>query len=162
NSNIAPPMARAKLPKLHPVTPLLPHRARPIKPPTRAPAIPSSIVVNQPPGSRPGMRSFAIAPAMRPKMAQPIMAPMILLLIVSNGPNHRKSREYASLGWRLPAMLGLRTQLRQSKNYSIRRPRKIPEPKMPQALFPDLYRSALSLAGVATFARGRKYSAHKI
>jgi len=39
-------------------------------PPTKAPAIPSSMVTMQPPGSRPGMSSFAMTPATRPKITQ--------------------------------------------------------------------------------------------
>ncbi len=43
----------------------------PEKPATKAPAIPSKIVMKQPPGSRPGMRSFAIAPTTSPMMSVP-------------------------------------------------------------------------------------------
>src|SRR3954462_15627804 len=39
---------------------------RPSQVPTNAPAMPSSIVMIQPPGSLPGMSSFAIAPITRP------------------------------------------------------------------------------------------------
>src|SRR5262252_10280373 len=81
NSRMAPPIARAKLPTPHPVTPLLPHSARPMNPPTSAPAIPSNMVTNKPPGSLPGIRSLAMAPAINPKMAQPIIAPITLFLL---------------------------------------------------------------------------------
>src|SRR4051812_25025305 len=37
-----------------------------MKPPNKAPAIPSSIVTMKPPGSRPGINSFAITPTTRP------------------------------------------------------------------------------------------------
>jgi hypothetical protein len=39
---------------------------RPRNPARKAPATPSSIVMKIPPGSRPGMRNFAIAPTTRP------------------------------------------------------------------------------------------------
>src|SRR4026207_958470 len=41
--------------------------ARPMKPPTRAPAMPSSIVTMKPPGSLPGIKSLAMMPTTRPK-----------------------------------------------------------------------------------------------
>src|SRR5947199_5956944 len=44
---------------------------RPMKPPINAPAIPSRIVTMNPPGSRPGMTSFAMTPTIRPKTIQP-------------------------------------------------------------------------------------------
>src|SRR5262245_53448619 len=47
--------------------------ARPAKPPSTAPAIPSSIVTMIPPGSRPGITSFAMAPTTRPNRIQPRM-----------------------------------------------------------------------------------------
>src|SRR5258706_16151787 len=53
--------------------------ARPIDPPTIAPAMPSNIVTIQPPGSRPGISSLAIAPATKPKMIHdriPISCPL--------------------------------------------------------------------------------------
>src|SRR5437773_1314767 len=40
---------------------------RPIQPPSIAPTIPRMIVMTIPPGSRPGMRSFATIPTTRPK-----------------------------------------------------------------------------------------------
>ena len=42
----------------------------PTKPPTIAPAMPMRIVTIHPPGSLPGMMSFAIAPAIRPRQIQ--------------------------------------------------------------------------------------------
>src|SRR2546426_9735047 len=44
-----------------------------MKPPTMAPAIPSRIVTTKPPGSFPGITSFAIAPTTSPKMIQLMM-----------------------------------------------------------------------------------------
>ncbi len=49
--------------------------SRPVKslyrnPPMKAPATPRSMVMMHPPGSRPGMSSFAITPAINPKMIQ--------------------------------------------------------------------------------------------
>src|SRR5262245_23378156 len=44
-----------------------PRTYRPIRPPIRAPIIPIMVVANSPPGSRPGSRSFAIAPTTSPK-----------------------------------------------------------------------------------------------
>ena len=43
------------------------------KPPTNAPAIPIRIVTIMPPGSSPGIISFASAPAMPPMMIQAII-----------------------------------------------------------------------------------------
>src|SRR5262245_57888955 len=40
--------------------------ARPMKPPSSAPATPSSIVTMKPPGSRPGVKTFAIIPTTSP------------------------------------------------------------------------------------------------
>ena len=40
--------------------------ARPMKPASNAPATPSSIVMMKPPGSFPGINSFAIAPTTKP------------------------------------------------------------------------------------------------
>src|SRR2546423_11272518 len=48
-------------------------RLRPRKPPRTAPAMPKSIVTMKPPGSRPGITSFANAPTIKPKKIQPIM-----------------------------------------------------------------------------------------
>jgi len=44
--------------------------ARPIQPPIKAPATPSNIVMMNPPGSRPGINSFASAPASPPMTIQ--------------------------------------------------------------------------------------------
>src|SRR5947207_1432022 len=44
---------------------------RPRYPPMRAPAMPSRIVTMNPPGSRPGMSSFAMTPTISPKTIQP-------------------------------------------------------------------------------------------
>src|SRR5258708_17326826 len=41
-----------------------------MKPPSSAPAIPSSMVTTKPPGSRPGVSSFAIIPTTSPKTIQ--------------------------------------------------------------------------------------------
>src|SRR4026209_1796374 len=43
-----------------------------MKPPSSAPAIPSSIVTMMPPGSRPGITSLARAPTIRPNTIHPI------------------------------------------------------------------------------------------
>src|SRR5713226_932765 len=43
------------------------------KPPTNEPAMPRRIVTIQPPGSRPGIRNFAITPTIRPKRSHPRM-----------------------------------------------------------------------------------------
>src|SRR3954466_16307455 len=51
--------------------------ARPMNPPTSAPAIPSRIVTMNPPGSRPGMRSLAITPTTNPNKIH-AMTPMLL------------------------------------------------------------------------------------
>ena len=45
--------------------------ARPRNPATNAPAMPSRIVIKQPPGSRPGISSFAIAPTTKPIISVP-------------------------------------------------------------------------------------------
>src|SRR6266403_2176467 len=54
--------------------------ARPRYPATNAPAIPSKIVMRQPPGSRPGISSFATAPMIRPMTKVPIKPDMTVLL----------------------------------------------------------------------------------
>src|SRR5690349_23198678 len=46
-------------------------RALPIQPPRSAPTIPRMIVTKIPPGSLPGIMSFAIAPTTSPKIIQP-------------------------------------------------------------------------------------------
>src|SRR5687768_16085219 len=51
-----------------------------MKPPTKAPATPRSIVIMHPPGSRPGISSFAIIPAISPKTIQ-LSTPNRLLLV---------------------------------------------------------------------------------
>src|SRR6476620_5270265 len=38
-----------------------------------APAIPSRMVITKPPGSRPGIKSFAMIPTINPKTIQPII-----------------------------------------------------------------------------------------
>src|SRR6266550_8261838 len=53
--------------------------ARPRYPATSAPAIPSRIVIRQPPGSRPGISSFATAPMIRPMTKVPIRPCMTVL-----------------------------------------------------------------------------------
>src|SRR4029077_5860128 len=45
--------------------------ARPRNPATKPPAMPSRIVIKQPPGSRPGISSFAIAPMTKPITSVP-------------------------------------------------------------------------------------------
>src|SRR5688572_20961012 len=50
-----------------------------MNPPTKAPATPRSIVTMHPPGSRPGISSFAIMPAISPKTIQ-LSTPNRLLL----------------------------------------------------------------------------------
>lgn len=44
----------------------------PSQPPTKAPAIPRRMVMNQPPGSLPGMMTLARTPATRPNMIHAI------------------------------------------------------------------------------------------
>src|SRR5215831_4534656 len=67
--------------------------ARPRKPPTRAPAMPSRMVTMMPPGSSPGMRSFATAPMIRPRTIitrKPVMVPPMALSLPSGvAPNNR-------------------------------------------------------------------------
>ena len=46
---------------------------RPKNPPTNAPTIPSIVVTMNPPGSRPGMRSFPMIPTTKPKKIHPRM-----------------------------------------------------------------------------------------
>src|SRR5690606_37658507 len=47
---------------------IAPHPSvEPTKPPISAPATPSAVVITMPPGSSPGMTSFASAPAISPK-----------------------------------------------------------------------------------------------
>src|SRR5262245_9567741 len=67
-----------------------------MKPPSTAPAIPSSIVTMIPPGSRPGITSFASAPTTKPKRIQPRIVISVCLhlqprLPVASGRPH---------GWR--------------------------------------------------------------
>src|SRR5438270_7581318 len=52
--------------------------ARPRYPATSAPAIPSNMVMRQPPGSRPGISSFATAPMIRPMIKVPIKPDILL------------------------------------------------------------------------------------
>jgi hypothetical protein len=61
-----------RLPKLKPVT-LPKPRLLAIKPPTIPPTIPKMLVMIKPPGSFPGVISFAIAPTIRPKIIQDII-----------------------------------------------------------------------------------------
>src|SRR5436190_5931255 len=49
---------------------------RPRNPATKAPAMPSRMVIKQPPGSRPGIRNFAIAPTTKPIISVPKIAPI--------------------------------------------------------------------------------------
>jgi hypothetical protein len=44
-----------------------PHNTRPISVPNNAPTIPMIAVTTTPPGSRPGINSFAITPTTNPK-----------------------------------------------------------------------------------------------
>src|SRR5688572_6266793 len=56
-----------------------------MNPPNSAPAIPSSIVTMKPPGSRPGINSFAITPTTRPNRIHvriPIQVPPALAVIL--------------------------------------------------------------------------------
>src|SRR5215210_4957911 len=59
-----------RLPKSNLITWGRPVSSSKMNPPTKAPTMPSSIVIMQPPGSRPGMSSLAMIPAMRPKKIQ--------------------------------------------------------------------------------------------
>jgi len=61
---------KTKAPRSNPVTPGLPQIARPMKPPMNAPAMPNNIVTIQPPGSRPGISSFATCSGDEAKMIQ--------------------------------------------------------------------------------------------
>jgi hypothetical protein len=65
NRRTAPQIASKKLPTLNPVTEPSPIND-PINPPTNAPAIPSKMVTIIPPGSLPGMMSFANKPTIKP------------------------------------------------------------------------------------------------
>jgi hypothetical protein len=66
NSNrTAPKMATKRLPMLNPSTVPNPISDE-IQPPTTAPAIPIRMVTKNPPGSLPGCKAFAIAPATNP------------------------------------------------------------------------------------------------
>src|SRR3954467_3096493 len=68
--------------------------ARPMKPPRSAPAIPNSMVTMKPPGSRPGVTSFAIIPTTNPKTIHEIIPmPSILLAEVETARRVR--------GWHL-------------------------------------------------------------
>jgi hypothetical protein len=70
------PMVAIRVVQTKPPPPIPMRLAR--KPPTRAPAIPSMIVMIKPPGSSPGIMNLASAPAMRPTIIQKINAPNIL------------------------------------------------------------------------------------
>lgn len=78
NKRTAPPIASNRLRKSNPAT--LPHPSKdPIYPPTKAPTIPNKIVTISPPGSLPGMMSFASAPTINPITIQdkiPIVHPL--------------------------------------------------------------------------------------
>src|SRR5262245_55525547 len=58
---------RNPAPSLGPYQPIV----RPNQPASSAPQMPSRMVMMKPPGSRPGMRSFATTPTIRPKRIQP-------------------------------------------------------------------------------------------
>src|SRR5215211_458311 len=68
-SMIAPMVATMMDQMFNPVTPVPPKRLN-TKPPTKAPAIPMRIVTIMPPGSSPGMISFASNPASSPTKIQ--------------------------------------------------------------------------------------------
>src|SRR5262249_60878650 len=57
--------------------------ARPMKPPSKAPAIPSKTVTMRPPGSRPGVTNLAIIPTTRPKRIHDriVIRPSCLLVL---------------------------------------------------------------------------------
>ena len=70
------PMIEAMMPGLLAGSRYMP-TARPRKPATNEPAMPSSIVTMMPPGSLPGMNSLASAPTIRPTMSMARMCMMI-------------------------------------------------------------------------------------
>src|SRR5919108_4779295 len=85
---------RNPAPSLGPYQPAV----RPTKPPRRAPAIPSNMVTIKPPGSRPGINSFAIAPTIKPNRIQPripIMAepPRRPIAVQKPGPEQSVTRD---------------------------------------------------------------------
>src|SRR5437867_9748558 len=57
------------------------------KPPTNDPMMPSTMVPIQPIGSGPGTRNRATAPAMRPTMMKPRIAPMSMSTVLSCAKN---------------------------------------------------------------------------
>src|SRR5262245_31366845 len=75
-------------------SPLRYHPAvRPMNPPSNAPATPSSTVTMNPPGSRPGVRSFATIPTSRPKTIQAMMPMRLLRLIYGIGSAQQAPNE---------------------------------------------------------------------
>jgi hypothetical protein len=69
-SSKLPPIARAMLRRSKPLMSPVPNTCEPIKPPTRAPPIPSTIVIKMPPGARPGNIQRAMKPAINPNTIQ--------------------------------------------------------------------------------------------
>src|SRR5512133_1041181 len=74
--------------------------ARPRNPATKAPAMPSRMVIKQPPGSRPGIRNFAIAPTTKPITSVPRIAPINVSKFdsVAKGRNRFSGLQFNHLG----------------------------------------------------------------
>src|SRR5678816_43137 len=66
-----------------------------MNPPSKAPAMPSSMVMTNPPGSRPGVTSFAIIPTTRPKTIHASIPITVLLAPPGIRANERTSSEQA-------------------------------------------------------------------
>ena len=65
-------------------SPVLPKpKNEPKKPPTKDPAIPKAIVINQPPPSLPGISYLASAPAIKPNIIHEIIPISNSLLIIT-------------------------------------------------------------------------------
>src|SRR5688572_25230578 len=77
--------------------------ARPTKPPMSAPAMPNRMVTMKPPGSRPGINSFAMTPTTRPKRIHermPIGRPPLSFCATSIAtpvPTPRQSRQLSRI-----------------------------------------------------------------
>src|SRR5262249_19786868 len=61
--------------------------ARPRNPPNSAPAMPSHMVMMNPPGSRQGCKNFAMPPTINPNMIQPITPSISVPLLGCGGAN---------------------------------------------------------------------------
>src|SRR5258705_3930486 len=87
---------------LHSENPLSPEPVMvlPMKPPMNAPTMPISMVTMMPPGSLPGMRALAIAPAISPSTIQariPISEPPKVR--VDDGVSYRNARTMYGRVW---------------------------------------------------------------